>query len=337
MRKNILGKTGIEVSCLGFGGIPIQRLTENEAVEIIKELKNHGINFIDTAIGYTVSEGYIGKALKELGRDSFYIATKAMGYTYDTMKAFIEQSLRQLGVDYIDLYQIHNVSKQEQFDNVISENGAFKALVEAKEKGLIKHIGVTSHNITMLEKFLDYDIVETIQFPFNIVEQQAVKVFEKAKEKNVAVISMKPLAGGALQDAELALKYIFNSGLVTIAIPGMDNIDQVRENAKVANNISPLTEEDNKKIEDIREELGNDFCRRCGYCAPCPQKIDIPSMFLFEGYVTRYNLKDWASGRYDTLAVKADACVKCGICETRCPYNLPIRKKLETVVEAFKR
>lgn len=336
MKKNILGKTGLEVTCLGFGGIPIQRLTEQEAIDVIKELKNQGINFIDTAIGYTVSEGYIGKALKEVGRDSFYIATKAMGYTYDAMKAFIEQSLRQLDVEYIDLYQIHNVSKQEQFDNVMSENGAIKALLEAKEKGLIKHIGVTSHNISMIDKFLDNDVIETIQFPFNIVEQQAVDAFKKAKERNVGVLSMKPLAGGAIRDGELGLKYIFNSGLVTVAIPGMDSIEQVRQNASVANNLTPLSEDDNKKIEAIRKELGSDFCRRCGYCLPCPQKIDIPNMFLFEGYVTRYNLKDWAQSRYDTLAVKADSCVKCGICETRCPYDLPIRNKLEDVVKAFK-
>jgi len=241
MKKNILGKTGLEVTCLGFGGIPIQRLTEQEAIDVIKELKNQGINFIDTAIGYTVSEGYIGKALKEVGRENFYIATKAMGYTYDTMKAFIEQSLKQLDVDYIDLYQIHNVSKQEQFDNVISENGAFRALQEAKEKGLIKHIGVTSHNISMLEKFLEFDIIETIQFPFNIVEQQAIEVFKKAKGKNVGVLAMKPLAGGAIQDGEIALKYIFNSGLVTVAIPGMDSVEQVKRNASVANNSTALT------------------------------------------------------------------------------------------------
>ncbi len=336
MKKNVLGKTGLQVTCLGFGGIPIQRLTEQEAIDVVKELKNQGINFIDTAIGYTVSEGYIGKALKEVGRENFYIATKAMGYTYDTMKAFIEQSLKQLDVDYIDLYQIHNVSKQEQFDNVISENGAFKALLEAKEKGLIKHIGVTSHNISMVEKFLEYDIIETIQFPFNVVEQQAVEVFKKAKEKNVGVLAMKPLAGGAIEDGELALKYIFNSGLVTVAIPGMDSVEQVKKNASVANNLTSLSEEDNIKVEEIRKVLGNDFCRRCGYCLPCPQKIDIPTMFLFEGYITRYNLKDWAKGRYAASAVKADACVKCGICETRCPYNLPIRSKLEDVVKAFK-
>ncbi|QSX05421.1 aldo/keto reductase [Sedimentibacter sp. zth1] len=336
MLKNTLGKTGLNVSKIGFGGIPIQRLTQEQATSVIKELKNQGINFIDTANGYTVSEGYIGNALKEVGRENFYLATKAMGYTYESMKAFIEKSLNDLGVEYIDLYQIHNCSKEEQFANVISENGAFKALKEAKDKGLIKHVGVTSHNVTMLEKFLEYDIIETIQFPFNIVEQQAIELFQKAKAKNVAVIAMKPLAGGAITDGELALKYILNSGLVTIAIPGMDSEEQVIKNASVANNLEPLTDEDNKNIERIRKELGNDFCRRCGYCMPCPQGIDIPGMFLFEGYATRYNLKDWAMSRYNALKIKADACVKCGLCETKCPYELPIRKKLENVVKVMK-
>lgn len=336
MLKNILGKTGLNVSKIGFGGIPIQRLDQDKATDIIRELKNQGINFIDTAMGYTVSQKYIGNALKEVGRDGFYIATKAMGYTYDSMKKFIEQSLEDLQLEYIDLYQIHNCSKEEQYQNVISDDGALKALKEAKEKGIIKHVGVTSHNISMIERFLDIDIIDTIQFPFNIVEQQAVEVFKKAKAKNIGVIAMKPLAGGAITDGQLALKYILSTGLVDIAIPGMDSVEQVEKNAEMGRKELSLNADDNEKIAKIRKELGNDFCRRCGYCMPCPQGIDIPGMFLFEGYATRYNLKDWAMTRYNSLKVKADACVKCGLCETKCPYELPIRKKLEKVVEVMK-
>lgn len=335
MLKSMLGKTGLAVTKVGFGGIPIQRLTQQQATEVIKELKIEGVNFIDTAMGYTVSQTYIGNALKEVGRENFYIATKAMGYTYESMKDYINQSLKELDVDYIDLYQIHNCSKQEQYDSVVSENGAIKALKEAKEKGLIKHIGVTSHDVTMIEKFLDIDEIETIQFPFNIVEQQAVDVFKKAKDKNVGIIAMKPLAGGAITDGKLALKYILSTGLVDIAIPGMDSVKQVKENTLVANEIEKLTDDDLDNIKKIRDELGNDFCRRCGYCLPCPQGINIPGMFLFEGYATRYNLKDWAMSRYKSLDIKADACVKCGLCETKCPYHLPIRKKLENVVKVM--
>lgn len=335
MLKSMLGKTGLAVTKVGFGGIPIQRLTQQQATEVIKELKIEGVNFIDTAMGYTVSQTYIGNALKEVGRENFYIATKAMGYTYESMKDYINQSLKELDVDYIDLYQIHNCSKQEQYDNVVSENGALKALKEAKEKGLIKHIGVTSHDVTMIDKFLDLEEIETIQFPFNIVEQQAVDVFKKAKDRNVGIIAMKPLAGGAITNGKLALKYILSTGLVDIAIPGMDSVKQVKQNVSVANEIEKLTDDDLDNIKKIRDELGNDFCRRCGYCLPCPQGINIPGMFLFEGYATRYNLKDWAMSRYKSLDIKADACVKCGLCETKCPYNLPIRKKLENVVRVM--
>lgn len=335
MLKSVLGKTGLSVTKIGFGGIPIQRLSQQQATEVIKELKNEGVNFIDTAMGYTVSQTYIGNALKEVGRDNFYIATKAMGYTYESMKDYINQSLKELDVDYIDLYQIHNCSKQEQYDNVVSENGALKALKEAKEKGLIKHIGVTSHDVTMIDKFLDLEEIETIQFPFNIVEQQAVDVFKKAKDRNVGIIAMKPLAGGAITNGKLALKYILSTGIVDIAIPGMDSVKQVKQNVLVANKIEKLTDDDLDNIKRIRDELGNDFCRRCGYCLPCPQGINIPGMFLFEGYATRYNLKDWAMSRYKSLDIKADACVKCGLCETKCPYNLPIRKKLENVVRVM--
>ncbi len=333
MKKNLLGKTGINVTCLGFGGIPIQRLTQQDATDIIVELKNQGINFIDTAIGYTVSETYIGNALKVVGRENFYIATKAMGYTYDSMKTYIEQSLKQLDVDYIDIYQIHNLSKPEQYEAVFSENGAMKALYEAKEKGLIKHIGVTSHSASMLDKLLDLEVFDTIQFPYNIVEQHGTDLFKKAISKNVGTICMKPMAGGALEDTNLALKYIFGSGLLSVAIPGMDSVEQVRENAEIAKKDFNLNESDLEKIEIIRKELGNDFCRRCGYCLPCPSGIDIPSMFLFEGYYTRYNLNDWAKDRYSTVKIKPDACVKCGICEEKCPYDLPIREKLVSVLK----
>ena len=189
MRKVLLGNTGMEVSVIGFGGIPIQRVSQEEATEIIMEAKERVINFIDTAQGYTVSEEYIGNALKQAGRESFYIATKAMSYDYASMKAAIEKSLKTMDLDYIDLFQVHNVSKQDMYDTVISENGALKALVEAKEKGLIKHIGITGHIREILMQALERDEFETIQFPFNPVESQGKELFEKALEKGTAAWS----------------------------------------------------------------------------------------------------------------------------------------------------
>jgi predicted aldo/keto reductase-like oxidoreductase len=336
MKKRMLGNTGMEVSVIGFGGIPIQRVNQEEATKIVLECRDKGINFIDTARGYTVSEEYIGNALKKAGRENFYIATKAMGYDYESMKNFIEESLSTMQLDYIDLYQIHNVSKMEQLDTVLSENGALKALVEAKKKGLIRHIGITGHIREILLKAIENDEFETVQFPFNPVESQGTELFTKALEKGMGTIAMKPIAGGAFGKGKLSLKYIMNSNLITVAIPGMDSVSQVAENAAIGIDGEPLTEEEKEEIKKEVELLGNDFCRRCGYCKPCPEGIDIPNVFVYEGYALRYNLPDYGKLKYDAMPVKADACVRCRKCERKCPYNLHIVDKLKHAVETFK-
>ena len=335
MKKTLLGKTGMEVSVIGLGGIPIQRVSQEEATKIIIEAKNRGINFIDTAQAYTISEQYIGNALKEAGRENFYIATKAMCYDYESMKEAVGKSLKSMELDYIDLFQVHNISKQEQLDLTLSENGALRALVEAKEKGLIKHIGITGHIREILLQAIEHDEFETIQFPFNPVESQGKELFTKALERGLGTIAMKPMAGGAFTKQKLSLKYIINSNLINVAIPGMDSIEQVVENASVGDFSEPLTEEEYEEINKEVEVLGNEFCRRCGYCKPCPEGIDIPSVFLFEGYVTRYNLPEYGKMKYDALPIKATACVRCRKCESKCPYKLPIVNKLKHAVETF--
>ena len=335
MLKRKLGKTNLEVSVIGLGGIPIQRVDESYALKIVEECKKQGINFIDTATGYGVSEKFIGKGLKAAGRENFFIATKSPSYTYEKMRESIKHSLNSLDVEYIDLYQIHNADTEEKYNNAFSENGALKALIEAKQEGLIKHIGITSHSHLILEKALDYEEIETIQFPFNPIESQGVELFKKAKEKNIGIIGMKPVAGGAIRNVELSLRYIVNSNLVDVAIPGMESINQVKDNALVGKEITKLTKEENEKIAKEVKELGDEFCRRCGYCMPCPQNINIPFVFNFKAYYERYNLKDWAKERYASMSAHASDCIKCGKCEERCPYNLPIRKMLEDTKEIF--
>ena len=156
-------------------------------------------------------------------------------------------------------------------------------------------------------------------------------------KKNIAFIAMKPLAGGAIDDAKLALRYVSRNPHLTVVIPGMYSSDEVKMNYEAVSDSSPLTKDELCDIEKIRGELGENFCRRCGYCAPCTFGINIPGVFLFDGYLTRYGLTEWAKGRYETLSVKASACVDCGACETRCPYNLPIRKMLKEAAERFGR
>ena len=335
MRMKQLGNTGLEISSIGFGGIPIQRLTQPEVNELILKLIEEGVNFIDTARAYTVSESYLGEALKGGLRSKFILATKTQARTYEDMKADIETSLKDLQTDYIDLYQCHLLKSRADYDLVMSENGAYKALLEAKAAGKIRHIGVTAHNAEFLESLIDEMPFETIQFPYNLVERQAEKLFARAKAKGLGVIVMKPFAGGALDNADLALRFILSNDHVDVAIPGMDGLNQVSENARFGNAFSPLTEAEYAEADVIAAALGNQFCRRCGYCLPCVKNIDIPTQFLLEGYLTRYDLKEYANNRYVAMENKASDCIKCGLCEPRCPYHLPIREMMTRVSEAF--
>ena len=335
MEKRILGKTGYNVSVIGLGGIPIQNTDTKTAIEILKEAHKQGINFIDTARGYNDSEKRIGEALEVVGREKFYIATKSMARTYDGVLEDLKTSMDNLKIDYIDLFQFHNISKDTDFETVLGENGALKAIKEMKKKGIIKEIGVSSHNVNILDKLVDTDEFATIQFPYNIVEDQAEEVFEKAKKKNIGILIMKPLAGGAIPNGELCLRYVLENNNITLAIPGMDTVEQVIENASVGQEPRPLTDEERNELQEIVKGLGTNFCRRCGYCAPCSIGIDIPSNFLMEGYYTRYDLKEWALSRYNGMEVSAKDCIKCGDCEPRCPYDLPIIEMLENVANVL--
>lgn len=327
MEYRILGKTGLKISRMGFGGIPIQKIDEEGTRKLLHEMMEKGVNYIDSARGYTVSEQYIGYGLEGI-RDKFVLATKSMSRTKEAMAADIETSLGNFRTDYIDLYQVHNPS-MEQLDQVMGEGGALEALMEARAAGKIGHIGLTAHSTEVFERALELDWVETIMFPYNIVEQQGAELIHKCAEKNIGFIVMKPLAGGAIEDASLALRYVCSNPDVTVVIPGMAEIHELEQNLAACSNTEPLTQEELKEMDKVREQLGTDFCRRCNYCAPCTVGINIPSVFLFAGYLQRYDLADWAKDRYSTLKVKASACIGCGKCEPRCPYHLPIREKLK--------
>lgn len=327
MEYRILGKTGLKISRMGFGGIPIQKIDEEGTRKLLHEMMEMGVNYIDSARGYTVSEQYIGYGLEGI-RDKFVLATKSMSRTKEAMAADIETSLGNFRTDYIDLYQVHNPS-MEQLDQVIGEGGALEALMEAKAAGKIGHIGLTAHSTAVFERALGLDWVETIMFPYNIVEQQGAELIHKCAEKNIGFIDMKPLAGGAIEDATLALRYVCSNPDVTVVIPGMAEVRELEQNLAACSNTESLADEELKAMDKVREQLGTDFCRRCNYCAPCTVGINIPSVFLFAGYLQRYDLADWAKDRYSTLKVKASACIGCGKCEPRCPYHLPIREKLK--------
>ena len=333
MEYRILGKTGLKVSRLGLGGIPIQRIDGEGTKTLVREMMAQGVNYIDTARGYTVSEEYLGYALEGI-RDKFILATKGRATTREDMKADIEKSLKNLRTDYIDLYQFHNPS-MAALDAIIAPGGALEGMLEAKAAGKIGHIGATTHSLAVFDRLLELPWVETIMFPYNIVENQAQELIERCAEKNIGFICMKPLAGGAIEDGTLALRYVAANEHVTEIIPGMADLQELEQNVRAISNPQPLTEEEQAAAQRVRDSLGTQFCRRCNYCAPCTVGIAIPSVFLFEGYLSRYGLEGWARERYGTLAHTASACVGCGDCETRCPYHLPIRDMMKRAAEKF--
>ena len=333
MEYKILGKTGLRISAVGFGGIPIQRTRQEDTGALLRAVRDASINYIDTARAYTVSEAWIGEAIRGM-RGDFVLATKSMARTRADMERDIVISLANLQTDYIDLYQVHNPS-MEQLDAVCAPGGALEALTAAKAEGKIGHIGLTAHSLAVFERALTLDWVETIMFPYNIVETQGEALIARCAEKNIGFIAMKPLAGGAIEDGRLAMRFIAQNHAVTVVIPGMYAPEEVRINTEAAADTAPLSEAELEAVAAVRRLLGENFCRRCNYCAPCTVGISIPSVFLFAGYLERYGLAGWAHERYATLKVKASACIGCGKCETRCPYHLPIREMLKRSAAEF--
>ncbi|HEY5563094.1 MAG TPA: aldo/keto reductase [Clostridiaceae bacterium] len=334
MNYRILGKTGLRPSVIGFGGIPIQKLNIEEIKEIFFEAQEQGINFLDSARTYTISEEAIGEAIKG-HRNKWIIATKSRARDFSSMEKDIVISLSNFKTEYIDLYQLHNVRTEADYEKTMSENGAYKALMSSKEKGQIGHIGITTHSLDMLRIFIESGNFETIMYPYNIVETEALDLFKRAKELNIGVIAMKPMAGGALTKATVAMKFILENQDISVVIPGMASIKEVKENAIVGNKFISLTLKEREEALEDAKKLGDKICRGCGYCAPCPVEIDIPGCFLFKGYKDRYDLSLWAENNYFSQETRGKDCVQCGACEKRCPYGLPIRNMLKEVRKTF--
>ncbi len=324
-----LGKTGLKVSRIGIGGIPILRPSVDEAVKVVRHAISLGVNFIDTAFAYGDSEERIGKAIIGF-RDQLVIATKSTGRDKKTASEHLETSLKRLNTGYVDLWQFHGINTSEDYEKVLKQGGAFEAAQEALETGKIRHIGASSHNLDVARKIVSSGLFETIQFPFNFVNNEAAdELVPLAKKNNVGFIAMKPFAGGRLKDAKLAIKYLLQFDNV-VPDPGVQRIEDIEEIVSIVTGSWKLSQQDRQKIKDIRAKLGTRFCQYCGYCQPCPQKVDIPAL------MNACNIESYGEGflRGVTQAVDgAKNCVQCGECEKKCPYQLPIRK---TIAENIK-
>jgi predicted aldo/keto reductase-like oxidoreductase len=328
MERITLGQTGLKVHRLGFGGIPIQRVNEKQAIETVLHAVNSGVDFIDTSRAYTTSEERIGQALQHTDR-KVVLASKSQNRSADGMRRDIDSSLKNLKRDFIDLYQCHFVKNKEDFEKIVSPGGCLEAMLKAKEEGLIGHIGLTSHSLDLLAYVLEQDLFETIMVCFSFLEPAAAeKIIPRALEKKVGVIAMKSFSGGVLTDPHLALKFVLSQPGV-VSIPGVEDKHLFDQNWSVYQGNWELSEDEIKDIDKIRKQYDKVFCRRCDYCQPCSEEIPIQMILGMRYAIRRFGeailQKEWMK----TGLEKARRCSQCGECMERCPYELPIPDLIE--------
>lgn len=323
MKRIVLGKTGLEVNQLGFGGLPIQRLSEQQAVEIVLHAVQEGMDFIDTSRAYTDSERKIGLALQQTDK-KVVLASKSHSRTSDSIRSDIEISLKELQTDYIDLYKCHFVNNDQLYEQVISAGGALEGLIKAKEEKMIGHIGISSHNLDLLERIIKDGLFEAVLVCFSFLEPAASdKIIPMAIDQDIGVITMKAFSGGVIENARLALKYALNQEGVVV-IPGIQTKAEFDENWKIFQAGQKLDEEEKEEIKNIQQKHDKDFCRRCDYCLPCEEDIHIQLMLGIRSMFKRLGKGLLQRKKIMENVAKARECSECGECESRCPYELSI-------------
>jgi uncharacterized protein len=317
-----LGKTGIEASEVGFGGIPIIRLSTDEAIRVLRRAFDRGINLYDTANMYLDSEEKIGLAFDGL-RHQVVLATKTIKRDAAGAAAHIEQSLRLLRTDYLDLFQFHQVSQEADYHALIGPQGALEAVTRAKQSGEIRHLGFSSHSLEMAARLIRTGLFSTVQFPFNFLEDAAGEVLHPmARELGVAVLAMKPFGGGMLENAGLCFKFLRQWPDV-IPLPGFETVAGVDEIVAFYDTENVVSPEDLAAMERCRLEIGQQFCRRCEYCQPCPHGVMITPSMIYP--VIAHRMSPAKAARFSAKAMESVAnCIECGECLERCPYGLPI-------------
>lgn len=323
MNKMLLGNTGIEVCRLGLGGIPLQRISEEDAIEVVGYAIEKGIDFIDTARNYSTSETRIGKALKKINK-KVTVSSKSILRTSDGIREEIDKSLKELQLDYIDIYHCHSVATDEDYKLITSPDGALSGLLKAREEGIIGHVGISSYSVQVMEKVVDDNLFETIMVGFNIIEPIAYKsVIPKAMEKKTGILTMKPLAGGVIPIPELALRWALSFPDILV-IAGMGKKEFVDKNWEIYQGDYSFSEKEKQQIIDLNRDFDKQFCHRCGYCEPCAVNIPIYKMLSIKNMVKIHGPQMLTGPDFEKVLERAKSCIQCGDCLIRCPYNLPI-------------
>jgi hypothetical protein len=322
------------VTRAGFGGIPIQRVDDETATRVIRRALDLGIDWFDTAHGYGPSEERIGRAIRGYDRDRLRLFTKSPAKNPADLRKHLELSLRRLGVDTIDLYQFHNVGSPASWAAMIA-NGTAEAALEAKRRGVVRHVGASAHTRDAALAVLDHAEIEVLQWPFNfIVAEDNASVLEKCQARDAGFVAMKPFAGGAVEDASLCVRFLMQYPGVALD-PGFERTTEVEEVVALCEERRPLDDADREKMRRIKAELGKRFCRRCGYCMPCPEGVEIVTLMNMGSFLKRFPADKVLTGGTAAAVASHASCTDCGQCEEKCPYKLSIREQNKVSVRLF--
>lgn len=318
MAEVTLGSTGITVNKNGFGALPIQRVSDEDAVYLVTKAYKGGITFFDTARCYTDSEKKLGMALEGI-RDKVYIATKTMAEQADDFWKDLETSLAYLRTGYVDLYQFHNPSFCPRPGD---GTGLYEAMLEAKAQGKIKHIGITNHRLSVANEAIDSGLYETLQFPFcYLATDKDLELVEKCREADMGFIAMKALSGGLINNSRAAYAYLAQFDNV-LPIWGVQRENELDEFLSYVKNSPQMTEETKALIEHDRSELLGEFCRGCGYCMPCPVGIEINNCARMSLLIRRSPSQAQLTQETQEKMKRIESCLHCGQCKGKCPYGL---------------
>lgn len=328
-----LGKTGIKVGRNGFGALPIQRISEEAAVSLLRRAYDGGIRFFDTARAYTDSEHKIGMAFGGM-REEIRLATKTAAQTAEDFWKDLELSLKELRTDYVDLYQFHNPSFVPKPGD---ESGLYDAALRAKEQGKIRHIGITNHRLSVAQEAIESGLYETLQFPFSyLATKKELALVEKCRDAEIGFIAMKGLSGGLITNSAAAYAYIAQYENV-LPIWGVQRERELEEFLSYQDAPPSMSDEIRAVIAHDREELLGDFCRGCGYCMPCPVGIEINNCARMSLLLRRSPSAAQLGKEGQEKMKKIENCLNCGQCKSKCPYGLDTPKLLRKNLEDYKK
>lgn len=333
MKQVILGKTGIKTPQNAFGALPVQRVSIEEAVKILRRAYEGGMTFFDTARAYSDSEIKLGEAFAGM-RDKITIASKTMAKTPEEFWQQLDTTLTNLKTDYLDLYQFHCVN---QVYRPGDGTGMYECMLEAKEQGKIRHIGVTAHKLQIAFDCVESGLYETLQFPLSYLSsEKEIALVEACKNADMGFIAMKGLAGGLIQNSKAAMAYMTQFDNV-VPIWGIQKMSELEEWLAFFEETPTMDEEITAFIEEEKKTLAGDFCRGCGYCMPCPADIMINQCARMSLLLRRAPSKGWLSENMQAEMKKIENCLECGQCSKKCPYELDTPTLLKKNYEDYKK